>query len=69
MLHDIQLSEPSVVKWVASSVYDMAKSILFREHEESTEETVHCFGRVDQCWPWRKSEYADSEQKGQTYNL
>ncbi len=41
MLHDVQLSKPCLIKGVTSRVYNMTKSVLFRQHEHRIEETLH----------------------------
>jgi hypothetical protein len=57
MLHDVELPKPCLVKRVASSMYDVTKSILFCQHEHRVEETLHCIrrlykrrpGEIDSC--------------------
>jgi len=47
VLHDVQLSEPCLIKWVASRMNDVAESILLCQNEHRVQESFHCFNGLD----------------------
>jgi hypothetical protein len=47
VLHDIQLSEPSLIKWVASCVNDVAELILLCQNEHRVQESFHRLNGLD----------------------
>jgi hypothetical protein len=47
VLHDIQLSEPCLIKGIASRVNNMAESVLLCQDEHRVQEGLHRFDRLD----------------------
>jgi hypothetical protein len=47
MLHDIQLSEPCLIKRVAGCVNDVAEPILLCQNEHRVQESFHRFNGLD----------------------
>jgi hypothetical protein len=48
VLHNVELSEPSLIEWIACRVYDMAESVLFRQDQHRIQETLHGIIRLDE---------------------
>lgn len=56
VLHDIQLSEPCLIKKVTSCVNDVAESILFGQNEHIVQEGFHRLNRLDKTRARRDDE-------------
>jgi hypothetical protein len=48
MLHDTPLPQCRLIEWIASSMYNVTQSVLFRQHEHRVEEAFHRFRRLDE---------------------
>ena len=51
VLHDVELSQPRLIERIASGVYDMTQSVLFRDNKHSVEQALHRVRRADQGRP------------------
>lgn len=47
VLHDIQLPEPCLIKWITCCVNDVAESVLLRQNEHRVQEGFHRFNGLD----------------------
>ena len=41
MLHDVQLTEPRLIEWIACGMDDMAEAILFSKYKHGLQEAFH----------------------------
>lgn len=48
MLHDVELSQPRLIKGIAGGMNDMTQSILLCQDEHGVQQTFHRIGRLDQ---------------------
>ena len=47
MLHNVKLTEPSLIEWITCRVNDMAKSILLCDYKHRVKDTFHRLCRLD----------------------
>ena len=51
VLHDVQLTQPRLIKRVACRVYYVTQSVLLGENQHGVEETLHGIDGAYQCGP------------------
>ena len=71
MLHHVKLPEPRLIEWVTCCVYNMAQTILLRDHEHGIQDTLHGISRTNKCRPRMLHQLAPTSvvSKDKTYNL